>query len=286
MIDRQFFALFVATTLLLGAFEADAEIHGPRRMVDVSAVVPPEPVSAEPVEVFDFPTALEQRITSTDSNSAIQQVSRIETPLPGIDDQVALVDATLPVDAKSDGDAEDETDADGESAASEPGLFLPPPVSLCEEPQGMPLSGASDSLFAPLSTVRLDGMSTTPPESSDGEDHLLERPENDACAYLGMSYPACYATAPQLAAFGPYRNAFPFCHRPLYFEDPNLERCGRGWGCLTTVRSAGLFAGQLATLPIHMLIDCPRKRVRALPDCPTCHKFGVDAYSPACRICR
>jgi len=40
-----------------------------------------------------------------------------------------------------------------------------------------------------------------------------------------------------------------FCHRPLYFEDENLERHGRSFGILQPAVSAGHFAGRAAVWP-------------------------------------
>ena len=40
-----------------------------------------------------------------------------------------------------------------------------------------------------------------------------------------------------------------FCHRPLYFEDENLERHGRSFGILQPAVSAGHFVGRAAVWP-------------------------------------
>ena len=40
-----------------------------------------------------------------------------------------------------------------------------------------------------------------------------------------------------------------FCHRPLYFEDENLERHGRSWGCLQPAASTVHFAGRTLAFP-------------------------------------
>jgi hypothetical protein len=49
-----------------------------------------------------------------------------------------------------------------------------------------------------------------------------------------------------------------FCHKPLYFEQPNLERYGQGPGCpYNSVASASRFAGQVVTLPAAMLFTPP-----------------------------
>lgn len=76
------------------------------------------------------------------------------------------------------------------------------------------------------------------------------------------------------------RNTYPIRYQPLYFEDPNMERCGETGGCLTEVKSIAHFAGRIPLLPYMMASDSPHKCVRALPDCPTCQQFGPDAYLP------
>lgn len=78
----------------------------------------------------------------------------------------------------------------------------------------------------------------------------------------------------------PPRNSFSFRHQPLYFEDPNLERCGESYGCLTEVVSIAHFAGRIPLLPYMMASDNPHKTVSALKDCPTGCSFGPNAYLP------
>ncbi len=80
--------------------------------------------------------------------------------------------------------------------------------------------------------------------------------------------------------YTPNRNTYPICYQPLYFEDPNLERCGQTKGCLTELCSIACFAGRIPALPYLMTAQSPHQCVRALPDCPACHRFGRDAYFP------
>lgn len=76
------------------------------------------------------------------------------------------------------------------------------------------------------------------------------------------------------------RDSHPFYHNPLWFEDPNLERCGRGWGPLTTTVSAMHFAANVPILPYRFTAEKPWTCVRSLPDCTSCEKFGYEAYLP------
>lgn len=46
-------------------------------------------------------------------------------------------------------------------------------------------------------------------------------------------------------------------HRPLYFEEINLERYGYSQGCLQPALSVATFAGNVALLPYQMTLDHP-----------------------------
>jgi hypothetical protein len=51
-----------------------------------------------------------------------------------------------------------------------------------------------------------------------------------------------------------------FFHRPLYFEEINLERYGYGCGdCLQPGVSAAHFFGSVTALPYLMTVDCPHE---------------------------
>lgn len=78
----------------------------------------------------------------------------------------------------------------------------------------------------------------------------------------------------------PSRNTFPFRHQPLYFEDPNMERCGASNGCLTELTSIAHFATRIPLLPYLMTSIPPHDSVPALRDCPTGCQFGPAAYIP------
>lgn len=76
------------------------------------------------------------------------------------------------------------------------------------------------------------------------------------------------------------RNQYPLFFNPLYFEDPNMERCGQGFGCLTEFVSAARFFGRVPVVPYMMGANPPLSCVPSLGDCPTCHAFGCNAYLP------
>jgi hypothetical protein len=139
-------------------------------------------------------------------------------------------------------------------------------------------------LFEPMAKIQISGLSTAPPtrrESPDSEEPAdLRRPENASCAYLDNSSPIYYFVPPRYGARRPPRGVHELYHQPLYFEDPNLERCGRSHGCLTTAVSAVYFGTAIAFTPYLTAATCPTSCVKSLPDCPTCQSFGHDAYWP------
>jgi hypothetical protein len=104
----------------------------------------------------------------------------------------------------------------------------------------------------------------------------LKEPHNDArktFAAVGVQYEHSFARQ-----FRPNRNLHPIWYKPLYFEDPNLERCGKGVGVFNEALSAVRFFGRVPALPTMLANNPPCQCVRALPDCPTCHKFGHETY--------
>ena len=104
----------------------------------------------------------------------------------------------------------------------------------------------------------------------------LKEPDNDAektFAAVGVQYEHSFARQ-----FRPDRNRHPIWYKPLYFEDPNLERCGKGAGIFNEALSAVRFFGRVPALPTMLANNPPCHCVRALPDCPACHKFGHETY--------
>ena len=79
----------------------------------------------------------------------------------------------------------------------------------------------------------------------------------------------------------PRRYTYDFQHRPLYFEQPGLERCGRSFGCATSVVSATAFLAQTALLPYQVLALGPCTHVSPLGDCPCGTLYPWCAAIPA-----
>lgn len=136
--------------------------------------------------------------------------------------------------------------------------------------------GGVSGLFQSMSSIRLNGLSTDPPVQPRNSATLtaeLARPSDQACQYMDPYSPAYYSTPVRYGAPRPCRDTHVFLHRPLYYEDPNLERCGQTSGCITTAVSAVHFATAIAFTPYLMAVEHPASCVRSLPDCPTCHSF-------------
>ena len=71
----------------------------------------------------------------------------------------------------------------------------------------------------------------------------------------------------------PDRYPISMYHRPLYFEQPNLERCGNTCGFFQNAISAALFFADTTLLPCRISQHRGQTCVRAGGDCPTCHKI-------------
>lgn len=164
--------------------------------------------------------------------------------------------------------------------AVDPELYEQDAEVLTSEPlpeQDSPIENQVQDLFQPLNGVRVAGHSSTPPElPDDTEMGSLAHPDDQSASYHEDSVPAYYMTVGYGVRRAP-RNTHCFYAHPLYFEDPNLERCGLSSGGTTTACSVVHFASRIAMAPFVMLHRKPCDCVCMLPDCPTCHKFPCDA---------
>ncbi|QDV57342.1 hypothetical protein [Rosistilla oblonga] len=123
-----------------------------------------------------------------------------------------------------------------------------------------PIADRLASLMKPLGQIRLE-------PADDG----TKAPENRAAAQL----PAGETVI--TAEFGPLSppNRYPICscHNPLYFEEPDLERCGNGCGIATTAVSAVHFFANTLTLPYQIAADPPCTTQCAAGDCRCCEEM-------------
>ncbi len=144
-------------------------------------------------------------------------------------------------------------------------------------PEDAPIENQVQDLFQPLNAVHVAGHSSTPPVlPDDAEMGSLAHPDDLSVTYHDEGVPGYYMTVGYGIRRAP-RNTHRFYAHPLFFEDPNLERCGRSNGGTTTACSVVHFASRVALSPILMLRSHPCDCVCMLPDCPTCYKFPCNA---------
>lgn len=121
-----------------------------------------------------------------------------------------------------------------------------------------------DALKRPLSTVRITA-------NSGGENVPVSR----APDVLG-DQPAVHISSTDAAPPTFDRYTLRFCHRPLYFEERNLERCGKTYGCATNAVSGFYFLTNTAMLPYRIASQRPDCTVATPGDCKTCQQFDCD----------
>ncbi|MFV0445504.1 MAG: hypothetical protein ACK5Q5_18140 [Planctomycetaceae bacterium] len=169
-------------------------------------------------------------------------------------------------------------DASSASALVDP---TPTPVDVSNGPAAPTDAGAAvaqsapdatpvDSLHKPLAAVTLTTglFAREPPDQS-----ATKLPSHAPVTIWGGPWPS--------TSLARYRYSVPFHYRPLYFEQPNLERCGVSYGLFSPYVSAANFAGNVVLLPLHMLLDPPCTCVPTLGDCTACQKFGL---CPHCNL--
>ncbi len=142
---------------------------------------------------------------------------------------------------------------------------------------------AEDAPAPPTLDRLLDGrllgditlFSSIQPTTLTGEE--LKQPQDQA----GAIYDAFGVYQELPAVHNRFRHhQYPICFNPLYFEDPNMERCGIGHGCFTDVVSVVRFFGRAPLVPYLAGANPPLSCVPSLGDCPTCHSFDCEAYIP------
>ncbi|QDT61449.1 hypothetical protein SV7mr_39850 [Stieleria bergensis] len=113
------------------------------------------------------------------------------------------------------------------------------------------------------------------PRSIDGETNGLvtkNLPQDRSGMPEGMLHGMPTRTYRTELTMSSYWHGARFCHRPLRFEDPALERygrCGEGYlGHFPVLRSTGLFMAQSALLPVGLALKPPNKHVWSGPHRP------------------
>ena len=147
---------------------------------------------------------------------------------------------------------------------------------------GEEVQDPSDEVLAelkhPICSIEIRKAVEIPPLAAM-EDPKLREPKDQALTMLRKRPPFKFWPVycdPWVAN----RDSYAFHHNPLWFEDPNLERCGRGLGILSSGSSALQFCANIPILPYRMTAEPYGSCVRTLPDCTVCQKFGHNAYLP------
>jgi len=107
--------------------------------------------------------------------------------------------------------------------------------------------------------------------------------------YAGSGLPVERVAAPEQSAEGPWTvyhwQAPSTCHRPLYFENPSLERHGYSLGLAQPFASAAHFVGNAAILPYRLVAeptcDCVYTLGHERPGTPTPLRYYRPRFSVA-----
>lgn len=112
---------------------------------------------------------------------------------------------------------------------------------------------------APLTSLTVD----IAPRTSDGAVVPPEDLPTDCWAASGREWPAIWLEAGPICAWWDCNCLLAlarFCHQPLYFEDPALERCGES-RCLPQLCSVQHFLCDVAVLPARLIVRPYRTRM-------------------------
>lgn len=120
-------------------------------------------------------------------------------------------------------------------------LLLVPTLAIGQEsrPEAVPVN----DLLKPIDAIVLPG---TAPKLQPRPDFAAERFDDKPLERQGPGVNRLWSST--LYAW----EAPALCHRPLYFEDENLERYGQSFGVLQPAVSAGRFYGRALALPYLM----------------------------------
>ncbi|TWU55734.1 hypothetical protein [Rubripirellula reticaptiva] len=138
-----------------------------------------------------------------------------------------------------------------------------------EDTDDLPSRSKTDPLSRlrkPLSSIRLSS-----------NDRSARVPEDLAAASFDRAEQAgVYVTGTGLGVPRPNRYTECFQHRPLYFEQANLERCGQSYGVFQNAISGFRFLSNTMMLPYHMTKQRPDCPVARGGDCQTCQSYSID----------
>ena len=128
-------------------------------------------------------------------------------------------------------------------------------------------------LRKPIGNIRIKSGSNIDPD---------DRPADRGSQWLHSVQPQLI-TASGGSWRAPSRYPVSFCHRPLYYQQPDLERCGRTCqcgskqlGCFQNAVSGATFLANTIMLPYRIATERPDCTVPHQGDCRTCQSTGTD----------
>jgi hypothetical protein len=145
-----------------------------------------------------------------------------------------------------------------------------------------PASAELSSLFPKLSELTLTPAMAKSDEARKAaiRERSAARSSTDVSAWFSTRVDGDSYTGPVHRTSA--RDTYAFHHQPLYFEQANLERCGKSWGCLTTAVSVTHFAASTVMLPWQMAVSPPCSTVRTLRDCKAGCEYPISSLLPEC----
>lgn len=98
----------------------------------------------------------------------------------------------------------------------------------------------------------------------------------DLAARFMVKEPVLKIVAAGISPPQPDRYPIELRHRPLYYEQPHLERCGRSCGFAQNAISAGQFCMKTFFLPYHMCKTKPGCPIASSGDCLSCKPYSLN----------
>ncbi len=118
-------------------------------------------------------------------------------------------------------------------------------------------------LRKPIGQINLADSSSDQPKPENRKHGIVDDVPPQTVTALGFSTPI------------PDRYTICQFHRPLYFEQPNLERCGRGLGIFQNAVSGAMFLANTIMLPYRLGVHRPDCIVAAGGDCRACQTMPI-----------
>lgn len=246
----------------------------PKKMLEEEVVVEEESTPASPSRDVVQLYFEEETPAEDDANESLDLVEREP------DEVMEFVEPAKPLEKLLETPIEPAPTSEIQNVAAQekPDDGKPTNTAVAQTEEVPALSGEILAELKPIRSIEIRKAVEVPP-LSEMDNPQLREPADQAGAMLRKRPPFKFWPVYR-DPWTANRDSFAFHHYPLWFEDPNLERCGRGKGHFTSVASFLQFNANIAFLPYRMTAEPWHSCVRTLPDCTVCQKFGCDAYLP------